>query len=243
MNNNKLDEAALLAGCKGVFSKASYITIGSKDKPEDYVKKSNNRSVFGGKQFVTQPPKDGATNDVYFEKKHNWISDGDKYVDRWRYKELQPEKQKGFLTSDFSKRDEFSNTTRTKQWREQLSLEEKFAKKAIQMFSESAGILDSSAAQYSPTKQEPETFLYDLVYEKEDPKFSGASKTHRDTRNRTMLSHDRMFGQTMTTHNLTYVPPTEFSKPEHAHKPLIRDTFYRSTNIFYPAKCSADPAE
>jgi hypothetical protein len=31
MNNGKLDEAALLAGCKGVFSKASYITIGTKE--------------------------------------------------------------------------------------------------------------------------------------------------------------------------------------------------------------------
>jgi hypothetical protein len=29
MNNNKLDEGALLAGCKGVFQKTSYITIGS----------------------------------------------------------------------------------------------------------------------------------------------------------------------------------------------------------------------
>jgi hypothetical protein len=31
MNNNKNDEAALLAGCKGVFSKTSYITIGNKE--------------------------------------------------------------------------------------------------------------------------------------------------------------------------------------------------------------------
>ncbi len=29
MNNNKLDEAAILAGCKGVFQKTSYITIGT----------------------------------------------------------------------------------------------------------------------------------------------------------------------------------------------------------------------
>ena len=28
----------------------------------------------------------------------------------------------GFLTSDFSKRDEFSNVTRTEQWREQLDV-------------------------------------------------------------------------------------------------------------------------
>lgn len=29
MNNNKLDEPALLAGCKGVFSKSSYVTMGT----------------------------------------------------------------------------------------------------------------------------------------------------------------------------------------------------------------------
>jgi hypothetical protein len=52
------------------------------------------------------------------------LPQGDKYVDRWRYKELQPDKKKGFLTSDFSKRDEFSNTVRTAQWREQLSVSE-----------------------------------------------------------------------------------------------------------------------
>lgn len=31
MNNNKLDEAALLASCKGVFSKAGYISHGTKE--------------------------------------------------------------------------------------------------------------------------------------------------------------------------------------------------------------------
>ena len=47
---------------------------------------------------------------------------GDPYVDRIRYKELQPEKKKGFYTSDFNKRDEFTNTIRTEQWREQLKV-------------------------------------------------------------------------------------------------------------------------
>jgi hypothetical protein len=47
---------------------------------------------------------------------------GDKFTDRIRYKELQPEKKKGFLTSDFSKRDEFSNTVRTLQYRELLDV-------------------------------------------------------------------------------------------------------------------------
>ena len=41
---------------------------------------------------------------------------------QWRYIESGQEKKKGFLTSDFSKRDEFSNTVRTLQWREQLEV-------------------------------------------------------------------------------------------------------------------------
>lgn len=85
----------------------------------------------------------------------------------------------------------------------------------------------------------PPQFLYDLVFEKDDPHFSGASKTHRDTKNRTMHTHDRNTGAQATTHNLAYQPPTDFSKPEHARKPLIRDTFYRKTNIFFPEGCAA----
>jgi hypothetical protein len=83
--------------------------------------------------------------------------------------------------------------------------------------------------------------LYDLVFEKDDPKFSGASKTHRDTKNRTQLTLDRTLGDKMTTMNLAYQSPTEHTKPEYARKPLIRDTFYRKTNILFPAGCSAEP--
>lgn len=39
------------------------------------MKKAQLRSVFNGKQFATAPAKEGATNDAYFEKKHNWIAD------------------------------------------------------------------------------------------------------------------------------------------------------------------------
>lgn len=73
----------------------------------------------------------------------------------------------------------------------------------------------------------PLQFLYDLVFDKDDPNFSGASKTHRDTRNRTMQSKDRNLGDTMTTNALTYTPPTEFVKPDYARKPVVKDTFYR----------------
>mmetsp|Transcript_24638 Transcript_24638/g.67143 ORF Transcript_24638/g.67143 Transcript_24638/m.67143 type:complete len:243 (-) Transcript_24638:467-1195(-) len=241
MNNNRLDEAALSAGGKGVFSKPSYITIGSKERPEEYGKKLPVRSSEKGKQLSTVPPKEGKTIDAYFEKKHNWINDGDQYQDRWRYRDSKQEKKKGFLTSDFSKRDEFSNVIRTGQWREQLQLEDKFSKKAIQMFSETAGVNNSPGTQ-TQGHDEPETFLYDLVFDKDDPNFIGASKTHRDTKNRTMQSKDRNLGQTMTTNALTYTPPSDFVKPDYARKPVIRDTFYRGTNVFFPSSCSADPS-
>ena len=83
--------------------------------------------------------------------------------------------------------------------------------------------------------------LYDLVFEKEDKTFKGASKTHRDTQNKTQLTKDRRFGGQLTSTLLSFQPPTEFSKPEHAHKPLIHDTFYRKTNIFFPSGVCADP--
>ena len=42
------------------------------------------------------------------------------YRDRLKYQDSQPAKKKGFLTSDFSRRDEFSMTFRTEQYRTQL---------------------------------------------------------------------------------------------------------------------------
>ncbi len=80
------------------------------------------------------------------------------------------------------------------------------------------------------------------MYAKEDPNFNGASKTHRDTNNKTMLSKDRMKGSLLTSNTLSYQPPVEFNKPEHAHKPLILDTFFRKTNIQFPVGQCADPA-
>ncbi|KAG2497850.1 hypothetical protein HYH03_004117 [Edaphochlamys debaryana] len=241
MNNNKLDESALLAGCKGVFSKTSYISMGTEGKPETYGAKGPQRSAFGGKHLSTEPLKEGKTVDVYFEKKHNWIGDKDPYVDRIRYKELQPEKKKGFLTSDFSKRDEFTNTIRTEQWREQLKGENGHAKAALEMFTAAAGLEDSSP-RVATTKRDPELFMYDQVYEKEDPNFDGASRTHRDTKNKTMLSRDRELGEMITTTKLAFQAPSDHHKPEHARKPIVRETFFRKTNIFFPEGCAADPS-
>lgn len=90
----------------------------------------------------------------------------------------------------------------------------------------------SSALTHSLHLLPPAQFLYDTVFDKEDPNFRGASKTHRDTQNPTMQTKDRFLGDSITTNALTYGPPTDFQKPDYARKPLIRDTFYRG--VFVP---------
>lgn len=85
--------------------------------------------------------------------------------------------------------------------------------------------------------------LYDLVFEKAvDHKAPACSSTHRDTKNRTMLSHERSLGGQLTTNRLAFTPPTSFDKPEFARKPLIRDSFFRKTNVVFPPGCDATTA-
>lgn len=144
------------------------------------------------------------------------------------YKDTQsPEsKKKGFGTSDFSKRDEFSNTIRTAQYREQLDKELVFTKKILDV-----GTSAELEALASPTNK-PEILMYDLVFEKESPGklvSPGASKTHRDTQNKTRISHDRDFGGQLTVNNLTYQAPQAYEKSEFARTRLVQDTFYRPT--------------
>ncbi|GMH36020.1 hypothetical protein BSKO_03888 [Bryopsis sp. KO-2023] len=91
-----------------------------------------------------------------------------------------------------------------------------------------------SAGEYLEEEKASGPFLYDLVFEKDDPHFSGASKTHRDTQNPTILSKNRYVGTMTTTSMLSHGPPDEFHKPQFARKPIVRDTFYRKTNIFFP---------
>ncbi|KAH9558283.1 hypothetical protein CY35_07G130500, partial [Sphagnum magellanicum] len=123
MNNNLLTERAL----HGIFNTTSYITFGTTDDPLPYPHKDVPRSNFSGKQMQSHTPKLGfQTNDVFFQKEHPWVSlsfssHGDLYIDKNMYLTSQPERFKGFLSSDFSKTDEFSN------------MDNKFAKKSLSM--------------------------------------------------------------------------------------------------------------
>ncbi|EFJ04888.1 hypothetical protein SELMODRAFT_431994 [Selaginella moellendorffii] len=242
MNNNLLTERAI----RDVFEVTSYITFGSEDAPLQYGLKAPLRSAITGKHMVTNPAKKGKTVDVYFQKEHPWVSDGDPYKDRMGYRELQPEKYKGFLSSDFTKRDEFSNTMRTNQYREMLEVDNKHSKKTLAAMTEQiAELADGKEEKRVPTRFEGPKYLYDIG----KPGLAvtpHCSKCHHQTyycqhraaycTNNLDIEKQKGGYQTASDEIGRHANSFGYTKPQFAHKPIIEDTFYRQKNIFFPAK-------
>ena len=126
MNNNLMTERAHL----GVFSTASYLTIG-----DPYAKKSLEDSRLKGKQFNADFPKGGIAgarpNNSMFDREHKWLFRGEKYIDRTSYLTTQPadQRKKGFYSSDAHRRDEFTLDIETQKWRERIGTEMMFAER------------------------------------------------------------------------------------------------------------------
>jgi hypothetical protein len=72
-----------------------------------------------------------------------------------------------------------------------------------------------------------------------EPPSLPCTQVRRDTHNRTLLSRDRELGGRLTTHRLQFQAPGGLEKPEFARRPLIRDTFFRRTNVAFPGNCDA----
>ncbi|KAK3248349.1 hypothetical protein CYMTET_11135 [Cymbomonas tetramitiformis] len=244
MNNNSSDKRALSAGCRGVFSVGSFITIGEANKPLVYGQRAKDRSCYGGKQLLTNPPKAGHGPDVYFDaftekgKKWSWISDGDNFEDRLMYMKQQKEKRSGFNSADYKRRDEFTSSIRTEQYREQLQQESKFRKAALKGLSERPDVLALDESALKKTLSHPshttssKPYLYDLVYENDEAN-SSASKCARDTKNPTLLGLDRKHG-TYKTSSMGYgygIGEVDHEKPMFARSPIVRSTFYRPRTI------------
>lgn len=73
--------------------------------------------------------------------------------------------------------------------------------------------------------------LYDLIYEKED-------RLNMKCKNK-----EFKMGNLQTTTALAYDAPREFLKPAHARKPIVRDSFYRNSCVFYPEGCAISAGE
>lgn len=97
-----------------------------------------------------------------------YLCEGDKFAAQILYKDVYkdaPDKKKnGFLTSDFPKRDEFSNTIRTEQLREVLKAEQKRATFARDKAETLRGGSRPGHNQQVDVMQEQKTHLYDVVF-------------------------------------------------------------------------------
>jgi len=236
MNNNLTTERAV----RDVFSTASYVTLGDKDKPLPYGLMQKERSCYYTKQFLTNPPKMGIMGsklpDVYLERKHMWVSEGDTYKDKIWYKDQQKEKKKGFLTGDFKRRDEFSLNFTTEQYREQLVSENKFNKDRLSTLQAQSDAYKAKKGTEDVVVAKPAAPLYDLVYDGDEPyptAVKNSMSAGRDTQNPTQLTWGREYGK-MTTSSMEIgygVDAEPHDKPQFARVPIVRSTFYRRKNI------------
>lgn len=60
-----------------------------------------------------------------------------------------------------------------------------------------------------------------------------------DTLNPTALSRERKYGALKTMAALAHGHPGAAAKPQYVHRPAIKEEFYRRSNAFFPADCSA----
>jgi len=230
MNNNLTSERALL----GQYATSSYTSLG-----DPYHKKGTQLSRYKGKQFQTNPAHKGRSKDTMFAKAFPWLSEGDKFVAQALYLKTQPREQRknGFLSQDASRRDEFSNTIRTEQYRWALGREAANVKmhaanrkpetpgKAVRM----APPLMEIAPEFTTPKH-----LYDIGKGDSVTKFS--QKMHRDCWYQTQrdpMKERRMGDYLPSSYEIgnEYVVNSELSKPTYANTPIIQSTFYRVGSV------------
>lgn len=188
--------------------------------------------------------------EVYLDKTHNWLLEGVPYVDRVKYAEAQPEKPKrGFGTSDYSKRDEFSMDFRTEQMREALKSEARHqaiasekAKAAMEKeLAASGGALrgteaNEDQAEESDRRRLRKPLLYDSVFDGEDAYPTAVRDSMiegRDSKNPTQISWERDFGTMRTSaHSIGHgIDQAEHGKPQFARLPIVESTFYRPQGV------------
>jgi hypothetical protein len=121
MHNGQRTQEAL----EGTFGRTAFLLVGTEDTPCPYTSSNApHRDAYGGKQFGIAPTRTGKhpTHD-FFEPGFKPLFERDAWQERLPYRELQPEKpDRGFLTADYCKRDEFSLTIRMEQHRQQIKV-------------------------------------------------------------------------------------------------------------------------
>eukprot|EP00656_Telonema_subtile_P055769 TRINITY_DN872_c0_g1_i4.p1 TRINITY_DN872_c0_g1~~TRINITY_DN872_c0_g1_i4.p1 ORF type:complete len:255 (-),score=42.65 TRINITY_DN872_c0_g1_i4:275-1039(-) len=230
MNNNKTSEQALL----GQYATSSYITLG-----DPYHKKSTNLPRYKGKQFQTNPAHKGRSKDTMFAKSFPWLSEGDKFQAQALYLKTQPRENRknGFLSQDAHRRDEFSNTIRTEQYRwalgRELANQKMHAKNRPVEENQTPVRMAPPLAKIAPEFTTPK-HLYDIGKGSSVTKFS--QKMHRDCwyqAQRDPKKERRMGDYLPSSYEIgnEAVVSQELAKPTYANTPIISSTFYRVGSV------------
>lgn len=249
MNNGLLTERAHL----GLFQSASYVSIG-----DPYGKKASKDPRFGGKQFSSKYPISGISGglpaNAYFSvnkdkegfPNRDWMR-GEKYIDRTMYLTTQPpdQRKKGFYSSDAKRRDEFTLEIETAKWRERIGTEMIFAEQARKM--QEAKMTDEEreeADRLARIPPEPRwthgpKYLFDVGKEVAGGTTPYQPKDKRDTwfsRQRVASENSGLLdtgSYLLSSHAVgsNLKDYHDWTKPEHARQPIIRDSFFRSTGV------------
>lgn len=183
---------------RGLFSTTSYITTG-----DQYGKKAKPDPRHSSAQFTMETPHIGMsgarTNNVLFQRKHDWLFGGEKYVDRTTYLRSQPpdKRKSGFMSSDARRRDEFTQHFPSQQWRERVTKEVDFESFQREKEMKRKGIVQQVASKPPRPASAPSAFhgpqrLYDIGKEDMDGNTPYCMHDARDTwfsKNRTAFLH------------------------------------------------------
>jgi len=242
----------------GVFSVPSYTSLDLKFEPDPEERKKRIPDAVKGKQFETKALKHGKTLDVYFdyglEPKHKWLFQGKLYGDTQpqKYIDSQPRdgRAKGFQSSDATKRDEFTNWTRSRQLLQTIERETAISKAGQEkQLAQSGG---------QPEPPPPDEFEEDRdAFAYEGPKYLYDIGRNADTQFCMKCSRDKFYNPNIVKKDPSDIPQKRLGSSRNylssisygvganqlsgegsvfARRPLIRETFFRQTGVFPPAQ-------
>jgi len=202
-------------------------------------------------------PKQGIAgarpNNSMFDREHKWLFNGEKYIDKTGYIQtkinpngIAPENQKlGFLSKDEARRDQMSIDIETEKYRQTIRTEmafaEKFAARAAASLTEEdkARMAELEARGKERRWTHGPDFLFDLgkeatggvtPYEMKDARETWYSKQ----RIKKLDGGQRNCGGVVLSSHAVgdnLIGYSDWSKPEFARQPIIRDSFFRSTGV------------
>jgi hypothetical protein len=219
----------------------SYIDVG-----DPFVKPIAKPARVVGKQFVTEPPKNGQTG-RYFDK-YTYSSTPYTEIRKYSVEQKRSERKSGFGSNDASKRDEFLITMREGQWKELVDQEHHFTNKwvgereaaAQQEVESGVGLPPVPRPVSAPElphlphfQQQTPVHLYDIgnTVEGSTP---ACIKCHRERfycKHRVFARNGEVVAQRPRQERLTsmdigrYVDPADAARPVHAYHHKAKEFF------------------